>query len=301
MKQKRRCKAMLLGMALIITVVFQGTLGGYAEVKTSLPPKSAYTVMGKVPILLYHDLNENPDKSGIAVTPEKFEEDLKALKQAGYTTMHFKELVDCIDRVKPWPSKPIIITFDDGYASNYKVAYPLLKQYAMKATFFIIGWSVGRRSENGDASVMPHFTWQEAKEMSASGLIDIQSHTFDLHSEEGISYGKSQATGKGVAKMAEENSFQYQNRLAMDFKINNQLILEATGKAPIILAYPMGIRSFESDFAVQDAGLLGAVTTEKAQRVYLTRFDLRAMPRLNITMAIKSQQLVKYIESQPVK
>lgn len=289
-------------LILICAVFFQSMTGVYAENYPSAVLKTTYTVKGKVPILLYHDINQSPDKSGIAVTPEKFESDLVALKQAGYTTMHFKDLVDCIDRVKPWPSKPVIITFDDGYTSNYTYAYPLLKKYDMKASFFVIGWSVGKQTmENSDEEITPHFTWQEAKEMSDSGLVEIQNHTYDLHSEEGFSYGKGEVTGKGVTKMSTESSYRYQSRLTADFVYNNELIFKAIGQRPSILAYPMGIRSFESDFAVLDAGLLGAVTTEKAVRVYLSRFDLRAMPRLNITMAIKSQQLIKYIESQPVK
>lgn len=260
------------------------------------------TIKGKVPILLYHDLNENPDKTGIAVTPDKFEADLLALKQAGYTTLHLSELVACIDRVRPWPAKPVVITFDDGYASNYQYVYPLLKKHGMKASFFVIGWSVGKGgSSESDRAMMPHFTWQEAREMANSGWVEIQNHTYDLHSQEGISDGMGIVTGKGVAKLNTETSAQYQSRLATDFGLNNQLISEQTGLKPLFLAYPMGVRSFESDFAVQDAGLLGSLTTEKAVRVYLSRHDLRAMPRLNVTMSIKSQQLVKYMESQPVR
>lgn len=292
----------LLGLLFIFTVLFNSIVGARAEINPYGVSKPAVLVKGKVPILLYHDINTNPDKSGIAVTPEKFESDLAALKQAGYTAMNFKDLVDCIDKVKPWPSKPVIITFDDGYASNYTYAYPLLKKYEMRACFFVIGWSVGRTNQESSVEgITPHFTWQEAREMAESGLVEIQNHTYDLHSEEGLSYGKGEATGKGVSKLSLEPAYNYQYRLISDFKYNNELIQKATGQSPTILAYPMGIRNFESDFTVQDAGLLGAVTTEKAVRVYLTRLDLRAMPRLNITMAIRSQNLVKYIENQPLK
>lgn len=285
----------------IVGSILQFGLSADALEDTSVLLNAPQTVKGKVPILLYHDINQSPDKSGIAVTPEKFEEDLIALKQAGYTTISFNDLIACIDRQVPWPSKPIIISFDDGYASNYTYAYPLLKQYHMKASFFVIGWSVGKQSmESSQTKITPHFTWQEAKEMSDSGLVEIQNHTYDLHSEEGLSYGKGDATGKGVTKLSAESAYQYETRLSRDFAYNNRLIYEAIGIKPTILAYPMGIRSFESDFAVSDAGLLGSVTTEKAVRVYLSRFDLRAMPRLNINMAISSKQLIKYIEHQPV-
>ena len=69
----------------------------------------------------------------------------------------------------PLPDKPILITFDDGYASNYMYAYPILKKLGMQATIFVI---TDRRGKT--LSVNPHFSWNQAREMQDSGVIDIQ-------------------------------------------------------------------------------------------------------------------------------
>lgn len=65
----------------------------------------------------------------------------------------------------------MIITADDGYLSNYETAFPILKKYNIPATYFITTQYIGT------TTMYPHFTWENAKEMEESGLIDIQSHT----------------------------------------------------------------------------------------------------------------------------
>lgn len=254
---------------------------------------------GKVPILLYHHLDPKGSRSAVVVTPEKFESDLKALKQAGFTTIHFSELTACIKGESKWPEKPIIITFDDGYASNYKYAFPLLKKYHMKASFFVIGWSAGRQSyENSDEEINPHFSWQEAGEMSATGLVEIQNHTYDLHSEKGYSYGEHKLTGRGVARLEGESEENYLNRLVKDFCYNSQLITKATGIAPTILAFPMGVHNELSNQAVFMSGMFGSVTVRCGVRIYKAMSDLVDMPRINVDMAKTGDKLIEWIEKQ---
>ena len=79
--------------------------------------------------------------------------------------------------------KPVVITFDDGYLSNYQYAYPILKETGMVATIFVIGATVGNTEhyKNTNYPITPHFTFQQGAEMVASGIISIQSHTYDMH------------------------------------------------------------------------------------------------------------------------
>jgi len=74
------------------------------------------------------------------------------------------------------PKKPLLITIDDGYANNYSLAYPILKEKGLRATIYIITSYRGKQP-----GVTRHFTWAEAKEMYDSGVINIESHTHDLH------------------------------------------------------------------------------------------------------------------------
>ena len=140
-------------------------------------PVQAEGVSVQVPILLYHHISED------TLTQEQFQTEMQLLKDGGYHTVSFDQIFDFVEKGTPLPEKPVCLTFDDGYLSNYEIAYPLLKEYGMKATFFAIGATVGNTEHYKDTEfpITPHYSYEQAKEMSDSGLVSIQSHTFDMH------------------------------------------------------------------------------------------------------------------------
>lgn len=158
----------------------------------SEPQKTGYnagTVFG-VPVLMYHEFVTTKDlDSGIAfdeyaVYADEFESDLKWMQSKGYTTITTNQLIDYIEGKGEMPSKPIIITIDDGKYGVYKRAWPLLKKYGMKASLSIIGYEIDNATAAPDArskSEAPYCTWQELAEMSKSGNIEIISHTDKQH------------------------------------------------------------------------------------------------------------------------
>jgi len=89
-----------------------------------------------IPVLLYHSISD--DNSKMSVSPEKFEQQLIQLKKAGYKSISLAELKSCFDK-NIFPTKRVMITFDDGFLDNYEIARPLLKQYGFGAVFFIAG------------------------------------------------------------------------------------------------------------------------------------------------------------------
>ena len=130
---------------------------------------------GYIPTLMYHKIKDQVENTeedqSMSVSTANFEAQLKALLEAGYTPINFKQLKDYLEGKAGLPKRPILITADDGYLCNYTKAYPILKKYNAQATFFVTSLYVGVTNEH------EHFTWEQAKEMEASGLIDIQSHT----------------------------------------------------------------------------------------------------------------------------
>lgn len=130
---------------------------------------------GYIPTLMYHKIKDQVENTeedqSMSVSTANFEAQLKALLEAGYTPINFKQLKDYLEGMLGLPKRPILITADDGYLCNYTKAYPILKKYNAQATFFVTSLYVGVTNEH------EHFTWEQAKEMEASGLIDIQSHT----------------------------------------------------------------------------------------------------------------------------
>jgi peptidoglycan/xylan/chitin deacetylase (PgdA/CDA1 family) len=127
-----------------------------------------------IPVLMYHHFaNEGAEElKSLTVAPEQFEEQIQYLMEKGYTTISFTELYAYLKGEGTLPEKPLMITMDDGYSSNYEYAFPILQKYNANATIFISTNYVGMNIPYH----LPHFTWEEAKEMEDSGYIDIQSH-----------------------------------------------------------------------------------------------------------------------------
>lgn len=121
-----------------------------------------------VPVLNYHQINDT-EKNPLTVDTEQFERQMEYLAEEGYHAITPGEMIDCWETGAELPSNPVIITFDDGYLDNYRNAFPILQKYGMKATIFLISDYV---------STYPNYlTWDNAKEMQESGLINFESHT----------------------------------------------------------------------------------------------------------------------------
>ena len=156
-----------------------------------------------VPVLNYHQINDT-EKNSLTVNTEQFAAQMKYLHDAGYTTITMTDMLNAWDNGAPLPDRPVIITFDDGYMDNYRHAFPILKQYGHKATVFIVTDYV---------NTYPNYiTWDNAREMLQSGVIDIGSHTLShqdltrLQSEEEIRFqlfGSRQAIAWHLKKDAD--------------------------------------------------------------------------------------------------
>lgn len=119
-----------------------------------------------VPVLMYHSVSNK--KSPLCVSPQQFEIQLRNLLKHGYTPITASELIFAWDMGNKLPSRPVVITFDDGYQDNFTHAFPILKKYNAKATLFVITGSVGKPN---------YANWDQLAIMEHSGLVDIESHT----------------------------------------------------------------------------------------------------------------------------
>lgn len=124
----------------------------------------------RIPILAYHDIaDSHPSDKWLYVKPSVFAKQLDWLKDHGYHTIGFESLYDHWYGNKPLPSKPVILTFDDGYRGVYEAALPLLKARGMKATFFLVP---GLFDHPG------YLTTSMVRELSDAGM-EVESHTYD--------------------------------------------------------------------------------------------------------------------------
>lgn len=198
------------------------------------PITSAYLYHPKkIDVIMYHHFDPNRSDS-LTVTPERFREHLDKLIQAGYETITEEDLYQYKTNSEyKLPKKPLLITIDDGYADNYSFAYPILKEKGLRATIYIITSYRGLQP-----GVSRHFTWEEAKEMYDSGVINIESHTHDLHYY--VQQGKKQKAAI-LARNANEDERSYKNRILDDLKTSRDLIRQHIGKESIALSYPYGV------------------------------------------------------------
>jgi peptidoglycan/xylan/chitin deacetylase (PgdA/CDA1 family) len=174
------------------------------------------------------------------------------------------------------------------------VAYPILKELNMKATISIIGAAIGKKELNGYENYRPHFYSEEMKEMSDSGVIDIQNHTYDLHSLKGNSIYQGNQVNKGVLALdSEVNFIDYAMRLAKDLIKNNVELRKITGYTPKFVIYPFGAYEERTEKTLKLIGFKGSVTTQKGIREYKTLNDLFEMPRLNVTNNVNVLELIE--------
>lgn len=126
-----------------------------------------------IPVLMYHHIRINPKPgdpvwAALNVTPNQLEQQLSYLNSHGFHSITLDELTQNLENKTSLPSKPIILSFDDGYRNFYSAAFPLLKKYNAKAVQFVITQVV---------DTAPYLTWDQIKEMDQSDLVQFGAHT----------------------------------------------------------------------------------------------------------------------------
>lgn len=253
-------------------------------------PAAAETYSAQVPILMYHNLAQEGSGND-TISVQRFEEHLAALQDAGYTTITFQDLLAYVEQGTELPEKPVLLTFDDGYESNYTLAYPLLQQYQMKATIFVIGVSMGKDTykDTGQAMI-PHFTQEQAAEMEASGLVAIESHGYDMHEVQGRD---PEPIRVGILPREDESEWDYAAFLREDCQAMTDLL----GTTPGVLAYPYGYASELSEVVLHEMGIYATVTIEEKVNTIVKGLpqSLRQMGRFYMTEAISAPELLSML------
>ncbi len=249
----------------------------------------------EVPVLMYHHLAN--DVSGSAViTPERFEEQIAALKRAGYNAIKLSELVAYVENGTELPEKPIVITFDDGYRSNYELAFPILKKYSMPAAINMIGVTAGADTykETG-TPIIPHFTYEEAQEMIESGIVEIQSHSYDMHNSQELDKDYRQ----GVYRKKDESEGEYIEAFKNDFLRSRREIEENTDSIVTAFAYPNGFYTTLSEVLLSQMGVKITMTVEEGMNTVIKGLpqSLRAMKRYRISEDISGDEIVEMLDA----
>lgn len=204
------------------------------ELKEKIANRNASETF-RVPILFYHYVEYVADKKdttrqSLDISPFTFEQQVKTLKDAGYTFMTAGELSDVLDGKGKLPTKPILLTFDDGHWDMDTDVLPILKKYNAKATAYLITNFLGGSDFLSDDQV---------KDLISSGLVEIGSHT--------------------VHHVALKNKLPP----VVDFEVSqSKKLLEQTFNIKVVsFAYPDGSFDEQAIEAIKKAGYKSAVST----------------------------------------
>ncbi|MDP9269523.1 MAG: polysaccharide deacetylase family protein [Chloroflexota bacterium] len=135
--------------------------------------------MTVVPILIYHSISRDPAAwiRPFAVTPEAFGRQLDVLVEQGATTLTVSAFVDALARRPPaLPERPVLITFDDGFADFYDHALPALVRRRLAATLYVATGFVGRRIGGGKTSGERMLDWSQLADVREAG-VEIGGHS----------------------------------------------------------------------------------------------------------------------------
>jgi peptidoglycan/xylan/chitin deacetylase (PgdA/CDA1 family) len=114
----------------------------------TLTPEPQWVVQGPgqviVPILLYHHIGfSQAEDSAYYVSPEAFDQQMNILYQWGYRTVSVELLARAIQEGAEMPPKPILLTFDDGSATTYSTALPIMQRYGFTGVSYIVYYTIG--------------------------------------------------------------------------------------------------------------------------------------------------------------
>lgn len=239
---------------LVICLLFAVTLKSEKiDVKTSVQTETC-----DIPIIMYHHITTKKNYAGkYTIMADEFEEDLKYLKNNGYTTVTVQDLINFTENNDSLPDKPIIITFDDGFESFYVLAYPLLKKYESKAIVTIIGNASEKYSDSDEHNInYSNLTWQQIRELNESNLVEIQSHGYDMHKN-------TNGTRKGMSRQKGESLNVYRDNLSSDLKKLQELLYKNCSVVPNAVAYPYGAFNKDTLDVVKSCGFKCTFTCEE--------------------------------------
>ena len=135
----------------------------------------------QIPILMYHSIDDSCSSRfrRFAVSPRSFKAHVRYLSDSGYQTLTVSELIEAMDGRAVMPPKPVVLTFDDGFADFYEAALPILTEFGQTVTLYVVSGAVGGSSawlSGIGEGTRRMVSWAQLDEIRRSG-IEIGAHT----------------------------------------------------------------------------------------------------------------------------
>jgi len=278
-------KAIFKSVSLMLLVLLSAVFIGAQKPKNI--DKTNLGLEYDLPIIMYHSTyKKNPNKYNLP--PKDLEKDFVYILECGYTPIFMSDLIEFKETGKPLPKKPIIVSFDDAYTNNYLYAFPIMKELSFKCVISVVGKYTDDNYKNGELHPTgSHMTYEEIDEMNKSGLVEIQSHTYNLHNNSGrIGLGKRRGeTYEQYKKSVSDDLMQLQNKLKEKLNITCTTV-----------AYPFGSYSIDSEKVLKELGFKAALTCNEGINKINKDTNLFYLKRYNRPAGISAEKFFGKIE-----
>jgi poly-beta-1,6-N-acetyl-D-glucosamine N-deacetylase len=266
-----------------------------AEVRAAA--RALPTRFESIPVLNYHDISERD--SPYALPGEIFAAHMAALDEAGVTTVTLEEVEAVLaGDVDGLPDRPVLLTFDDGIATVWERADPILARHGFNAVAFLITSSVAETARSY------YLSRQALQAMAESGRWAFGAHTHDQHHLVETPAGARPALlNRAVVDGALETVPQWEQRVAPDLDTNIVQIGEIVGSAPIAFAHPFSATDNPTNDPLIPPVLAGLVSDRfplaftasqgKEATAIVEGSDSRALPRLSVTSDVSATDLIR--------
>ncbi|MDD3475723.1 MAG: poly-beta-1,6-N-acetyl-D-glucosamine N-deacetylase PgaB [Sulfurimonas sp.] len=258
-------------------------------------------------VLSYHEIANKGEtlNSTYTVTPEHFEEQIRFLIDSGHHFVSVDDIIEFRKNKKPLLNKAVLLTFDDGYQSVYENAFPIIKKYKIPTVVALVGsWLKSKERVDFDSHMIDRskfLSQDEIKEMVLSGLVEMASHTYDLH--KGVvsnPQGNKQPAVKAREwledKQAYESETSYKNRIHDDLLQSSMFLKRYTEQRPRIIVWPYGYYNKKASNIAEKLGMFIGLTLDDGSNTEITPLSgLRrilvegkmTLPDLKLAMAIR--------------
>jgi peptidoglycan/xylan/chitin deacetylase (PgdA/CDA1 family) len=178
---------------------------------------------GGLPVLNYHKISSGNDADFLTVTTTQLRQQFNYLKKNGYTTIFISDLLEHVEQKKPLPSKPVMITLDDGYRDNYTSLYPLLKEYNIKANIFLVaGFIQSPDNKHITPNPMGEFMSVDEAVVMSKDMVQFGLHTYSHQSYSKLSLAEIETDIRKTKERLQELGIPVQPCHAYTFGAYNQ-------------------------------------------------------------------------------
>lgn len=189
----------------------------------------------KVPILMYHYIANNPNpkdkaRDNLSVPPDKFEAQMDYLSKNGFTPISLDTMYAIFNHTASTPTKPIVLTFDDGYVDFATNAFPILQRFNFHAVEFIPTGLIGGSY---------YMNWDQIKHVQSTGLVTFEAHTVTHANLSSLSY----------------------NAALKQLVDSKNILFAQTGYPVNFIAYPYGTSNTSVQNLAKKAGFVGGLGT----------------------------------------